>query len=264
MTREPFAPENKDGESWETLEGDERLVVDLEGFEGPLDLLLDLAKRQKVDLTRISILELADQYLAFIARVPRLRLELAADYLVMAAWLAYLKSRLLLPEPAGDEPSAEEMAEALAFQLRRLEALRDVATRLIARPQLGRDVFARGAPEGTPVEREMVFGVTLFDLLKTYADHRVRRGAQTLRIESSAYFAVEEALRRLARLVEHVHDWESLLAFLPAGVTGGLVFRSAVAATLSASLELAREGKVQLRQTTRYGPIYLRKGPSRR
>ncbi|MFQ5984458.1 MAG: segregation and condensation protein A [Alphaproteobacteria bacterium] len=264
MTTEPFAPESNVEEGWETPGDDERLVVDLEGFEGPLDLLLDLAKREKVDLTRISILELADQYLAFISRARQLRLELAADYLVMAAWLAYLKSRLLLPEPATDEPSAEEMAEALAFQLRRLDAMRDAATRLMARPQLGREVFARGAPEGTPVEREMKFAVTLFDLLKAYAEHRVRTGGATLRIESSAYFAVEEALERLARLVEHVRDWESLLRFLPAGVKGGLVFRSAVAATLTASLEMAREGKIRLRQTAPYGAIYLRKGSSPR
>lgn len=238
---------------------DDRLVVDLEGFEGPLDVLLALAREQKVDLTRLSILELADQYLSFIARARSLRLELAADYLVMAAWLAYLKSRLLLPQPADDdEPSAQEMAEALAFQLRRLEAMQQVGVRLMSRPRLGVDVFARGAPEGLRRVRRSIYEVTLYELLAAYGEQHRRRTGGTMHIGASAYYSMDDALRRLARVVGSALEWHALVSFLPPEIEGGIVARSALASTLAASLELTRAGKLELRQNTPFGPIYLR------
>jgi segregation and condensation protein A len=235
------------------------LVLDLGAYEGPIDVLLTLAREQKVDLTKISILRLADQYLAFIAEARRLRLELAADYLVMAAWLAYLKSRLLLPEPPPEgEPSGEDMAAALAFQLQRLEAMQQAGARLMARPQLGRDVFARGTPEGIPVVSRIVWAVSLYDLLKAYGEQRSRAGAQVLEIRAAELFSMEEALERLTRLVGRIPDWQTLLAFLPDDLKDGLVQRSAVAATFAASLELVRSGRLQLRPDAAFGPIWVR------
>ena len=241
------------------LTPEERLVVDLEGFEGPLDLLLALAREQKVDLKRISILRLADQYLEFIAHARRLRLEVAADYLVMAAWLAYLKSRLLLPVPEQEEePSAAEMAAALAFHLQRLQSMQEAGARLIARPRLGTEVFRRGAPERLHSRRTPVFQVTLFDLLKAYGEQHKRRETATLHITPDDLYSVEDALERLRRLVGRTPDWQSMVHFLPPNIRGGIVGRSALASTLIASLEMARSGKIQLRQNTPFGPIYLR------
>ena len=241
---------------------DDRLFLDLQGFEGPLDLLLALARDQKVDITKISILQLAEQYLAFIARARTLRLELAADYLVMAAWLAYLKSRLLLPrDESADEPSGAEMAAALTFQLKRLEALREAAGRLMARPQLGRERFVRGAPEGPAVVSSTVFEVSLFDLLSAYARNRQRAGDSVLRIlEPAELLSVEEARERLKALLGNFPDWTELAAFLPEELREGLTVRSAVASTLVASLEMARAGDVQIRQDSAFGPILLRDG----
>lgn len=240
---------------------EDEFILDLEGFEGPLDLLLTLARNQKVDLTRISILELANQYLAFIQRVHWLKLEIAADYLVMAAWLAYLKSRLLLPEPEGEEElSGEALAAALQHQLRRLEAMREAGARLMARPRLGRDVFPRGAPEPMPVIRNTRIDVSLYELLKAYADHRTRHMANALRIEPLDLFSMEEALERLLGRVGKIPDWESLLRFLPPGLGSALRRRSALASTFAAMLELAREGKLEIRQLETFGPIYLRSG----
>ena len=199
--------------------GDEpTLIVNLDGFEGPLDLLLTLARNQKVDLARISILALAEQYLDYVAQARRLRLELAANYLVMAAWLAYLKSRLLLPDEAEDaeEPSGPEMAAALALRLRRLAAMRDAAARLMDRPQLGRDVFAAGAAEGLPVHEEALHEGTLVELLRAYAAHRIRRKPRGLLIELSAYHSMEDAYKRLTQLLGSTPDWEVLERFLPA------------------------------------------------
>ncbi len=236
-----------------------QLVLDLDGFEGPIDVLLALAREQKVDLARISILQLADQYLDFIRQAHGLRLELAADYLVMAAWLAYLKSRLLLPEPAGpDEPSGEEMAAMLAFQLRRLGAMREVAGRLMARPRLGRDRFPRGAPEGLATVNRPVYQANLFELLKAYADHRRRTSTASLEVEPSPLYGVEDALRWLTDLIGRMPDWEALTSFLPPDLRDGLVWRSAVASTFAASLELSKQGRLQLRQAAAFGPIYLR------
>jgi segregation and condensation protein A len=235
------------------------LVVDLEGYEGPIDMLLALARDQKVDITKISILKLADQYLAYIAAARRLRLEIAADYLVMAAWLAYLKSRLLLPQPAeAEEPSGEEMAAALAHQLLRLEAMQKAGQQLFARDLLGRDVFARGAPEGLPRVLIPVYEATLYDLLKAYGEERSRKESGVLHIEAPELYSMDEALQRLGRLLGRMPDWRTLMSFLPSGLVPGLVHRSAVAATFAATLELVRSGKLQLRQDKAFGPIYLR------
>jgi segregation and condensation protein A len=238
------------------------LVVDLEGYEGPIDMLLTLAREQKVDLTKISLLALADQYLAYISAARRLRLEIAADYLVMAAWLAYLKSRPLLPEPApADEPSGAELAAALTHQLKRLEAMQQSGARLMARPQLGRDVFARGAPEGLPRVLRPIYDATLYDLLRAYGDQRQRKEAAVLHIAPPELFSMDDALQRLSRLLGRMPEWRMLVSFLPPGLRGGIVERSAVAATFAASLELVRAGKLQLRQDSAFGPIYLRSLP---
>jgi segregation and condensation protein A len=240
-------------------ESDGRLVVDLDGFEGPLDVLLALARDQKVDLTRISILQLADQYLDFIESARALRLEIAADYLVMAAWLAYLKSRLLLPEPEGEEePTGEELAEALAFHLRRLEAIREAGSRLMSRAQLGRDIFARGAPEGVRVIARPVFDVEYHELLTAYAGHKLRTSARRLRIEPSRLYTMDQALHRLMGMVGATVEWTTLERFLPPLIGDAVIDRSVLASTLAASLELARQGKMMMRQAESFGPIYLR------
>lgn len=240
----------------------DRLVLDLDGFEGPLDLLLALARDQKVDVTKISILQLADQYLEFVTQARALRLELAADYLVMAAWLAYLKSRLLLPrDESADEPSGAEMAAALTFQLKRLEALREVAGRLMARPQLGQDRFVRGAPEKSTVVSNVVFEVSLFDLLNAYAGHRQRVEHSVLRIaEPPELLSIEDARTRLKSLLGNIPEWTDLASFLPPELKEGLSIRSAIASTLVASLEMARSGEVRIRQDRTFGPIMLRSG----
>lgn len=241
--------------------GETALVLDLDGYEGPIDLLLALAREQKVDLARISILQLADQYLAFLAAPRRLELEIAADYLVMAAWLAYLKSRLLLPDPPDDDesgPSAVELAEALAHRLRLLEAMQRAGAALMARPLLGRDVFARGAPEGLDTVDRPVVALSLYDLLKAYGDSHRRRHGQVLTIMPSAYRSLGEALEHLARFVGRVPEWRELMAFLPDELRRGPLHRSALAATFAATLELARAGRIELRQDRAFGPLYLR------
>lgn len=238
-----------------------RLVVDLEGFEGPLDVLLVLARDQKVDLTRISILELAEQYLRFIAEARRLRLEIAADYLVMAAWLAYLKSRLLLPPPEeeGEAPSGAELAEALQFQLRRLESMRVAGDSLFERPRLDVDVFRRGMPERFPTVRTSVYNDSLYDLLQAYARQQRRARSTTYRVADPVrLYSIEEAVQRLSARLGTVIDWAMLSAFLPDDIADPLSRRSAMAATLGATLELAKAGRIQLRQETPFGPLYLR------
>jgi segregation and condensation protein A len=235
------------------------LVVDLEGYEGPIDVLLALARQQKVDLLHISILQLADQYLAFISAARRLRLEVAADYLVMAAWLAYLKSRILLPEPEeDDEPSGPEMAEALAFQLRRLEAMQQAGSKVMELPRLGRNVFARGAPEGVKVTRVPVYDLSLYELLKAYGDQQKRGHVDSLEIAPTEIQSVDDALERFSRVLGRVPDWRTLQNFLPASLAGGIVYRSAVASTFAASLELAKSGRLEIRQSGTFGPIYFR------
>lgn len=238
----------------------ERLVVDLGGFEGPIDVLLQLARDQKVDITQLSILSLAEQYLAFVREARRLRLELAADYLVMAAWLAYLKSRLLLPEPESteEEPSGAEMAAALRFQLQRLQAMQDAGKQLMARPQLGQEVFARGEPAEVPVVTTSTFNCSLYELLQAYARQQPDTRATSLRVDPLDLYSVELALGRLRRLLGVAPDWSTLVSFLPGDMDNGLQRRSAVAATFAASLELVREGQVELRQDGTFGPIFLR------
>lgn len=235
------------------------LFLTLDGFEGPIDVLLSLARDQKVDLTQISILELAEQYLGFIQQAQTLNLEIAADYLVMAAWLAYLKSRLLLPSTGDEEElSTEQMAEALRFQLQRLEAMREVGEQLMGRPRLGVDVFPRGMLETITDLAHPVYDVTLFELLKAYADHKVRTEHTSLRIASTKLFAVEEAIGRLRRMLGRIPNWQTLFSFLPADLRGNLLTRSAMASTFAASLELVKEGRIELRQDDPFGPIYLR------
>jgi segregation and condensation protein A len=240
----------------------DQLVLDLDGYEGPIDMLLSLAREQKVDLAKISILALADQYLAFIAERRRLRLEIAADYLVMAAWLAYLKSRLLLPEPPqDDEPSAEQLAEALAQRLQLLEAMQEAGLRLMSRPRLGRDVFLRGMPEGVAVVRRPVYEVSLYDLLRAYGEGRQRGRAQILTIEPPTLFSMDDALKRFERFLGRVPEWRELTSFFLEEGTGEMFRRSLLASTLAASLELVRTGRAELRQDRTFGPIYLRSAP---
>jgi segregation and condensation protein A len=236
-----------------------QLVLELDGYEGPIDLLLALAREQKVDLGKISILALADQYLDFLARQRRLRLEIAADYLVMAAWLAYLKSRFLLPQPPeDDEPSAAELAAVLEHRLRLLEAMQTAGSRLMGRPRLGYDVFTRGMPEGLAAVAVPVYELGLHELLRAYGENRRRTAQSVLAIEPSDFHSVDEALKSLARLVGHVPDWRELTSFLPEELRGELFQRSALAATFAATLELARRGRIELRQDRTFGPIYLR------
>jgi segregation and condensation protein A len=236
-----------------------QLLLDLDGFEGPIDLLLSLARAQKVDLTKISILALADQYLAFITAAQRISLEIAADYLVMAAWLAYLKSRLLLPEDEeGEQPSGAQMAEALAFQLRRLESMQEAGVRLFARPLLGRDVFRNGTPQGIEVIKEAVFEPSLYELLRAYGQIQSRGTDSTLHIAAQELYSVEEAVARLRRLLGRIPDWQSLVTFLPEGLKDGILKRSAVASTFVATLELVRQGQAEVRQEGPFRPIYVR------
>lgn len=236
----------------------EQFVLALDGFEGPIDMLLTLAREQKVDLTKISILALADQYLAFVAAARKVRLELAADYLVMAAWLAYLKSRLLIPEQPEDEPSGEDMAAALAFQLQRLEAMKGAAAALLARPRLGIDMFARGAPEDLDIQRKSVFQVTLYDLLKAYGEHKRRKDSSVLHMEPMKLYSIEDAVKRLSEMMGRMPDWTVLESFLPHEMQGSLMGRSALAAHFAATLELAKAGQVELRQDGAFAPIWVR------
>ena len=236
------------------------LIIDVQGFEGPLDLLLTLARDQKVDLVHISILALVEQYLEFIAELRRMRLEVAADYLVMAAWLAYLKSRLLLPDTEDDEDSlsGEELAAALAFRLRRLEAMRDAAARLMNRNRLGRDVFPRGAPEGVRVDRKNDYVCELYDLLKAYAFQRENQSVTHITMHRQPVITIKEAREMLRRLVGNAVDWAPMDMFLTEYVLEGKSRASAISSTFSASLELAHEGVIELKQTSLFAPIYMR------
>jgi segregation and condensation protein A len=235
------------------------LVVDVAGFEGPLDLLLHLARNQKVDLSRISILALAEQYLKFIERVRALRLELAADYLVMAAWLAFLKSKLLIPKQPGDAgESGEELAAVLQFRLKRLEAMRDAAARLVNRNRLGRDVFARGMPEMVIVEKKNEYSATLYDLLTAYAAQRQRQAITNVRIAKRGVWSLKEAREILTRLVGNSSDWTALDHFLIDYLSSPEDRPTAIASSFAASLELVREGRIEIRQQGAFSPIYLR------
>ncbi|HBT01300.1 MAG TPA: segregation/condensation protein A [Citreicella sp.] len=239
----------------------EALIVDVEGFEGPLDLLLTLSRTQKVDLRRISVLDLARQYLAFVEQAKALRIELAADYLVMAAWLAYLKSRLLLPpDPTEEGPSGEELAAHLAFQLERLQAMRDVAARLMARDRLGRDFFARGLPEGVERVRRVTYSATLLDLMQAYARIRTRDDFRPFVMDRQDVFTMEQALDRMRSLLGFAGQWTDISSWLPEDWQVDPVrWRSATAATFAASLELVKEGRAEIRQTESFSPIELRR-----
>ena len=245
-------------------QGEPTFTVDLDGFEGPLDLLLELARRQKVDLARISVLALAEQYLSFVERARKQRLELAADYLVMAAWLAYLKSRLLLPEPPAQEgPSAEEMATALANRLRRLEAIREAANRLMNRPQLQRDIFPRGEPEAIAEIRHPKYTATLYDLLTAYATQRQSRVLASVHLARRTVWSLAEARASLERLIglPESEDWGCLDDYLLRYVAEPSQRATVFASSFAAALELVREGELELNQKQAFAPIYFRKRP---
>ena len=252
------------GRPAELAEGEPALVVDVEGYEGPLDLLLALARQQKVDLAKISILALADQYLQFIEAARKIRLELAADYLVMAAWLAFLKSRLLLPEPPTQEgPSAEEMATALANRLRRLEAIREAANRLMNRPQLQRDIFPRGEPEAIAEIRHPKYTATLYDLLTAYAAQRQSRVLASVHLARRTVWSLAEARASLERLIglPESEDWGCLDDYLVRYVAEPSQRATVFASSFAAALELVREGELELNQKQAFAPIYFRKRP---
>ena len=275
---EPTVPEQVPGpqaELWGEEEprelGDgEALIVDVDGFEGPLDLLLAMARTQRVDLLRISILALVEQYLRFIGEAQKVRLELAADYLVMAAWLAFLKSRLLLPKEAvpEDQLSGEEMARRLAFRLARLGAMREAAAKLMAGSRLGQDVFERGMPEGVRTLKESKYVAEVYDLLKAYAELRRRTLKTTHTVKARTMWSISRAREQLERLIgKGAADWVALEAhlarYLPKPSSSASdpdeLRRTALAASFGATLEMAREGLIELRQAAPYAPIYLRR-----
>lgn len=246
-------------------DSDDGLIVDVAGYEGPLDLLLALARTQKVDLAKISVLALVDQYLVFVAEAQKLRLEVAADYLVMAAWLAFLKSRLLLPReaPQEGEVSAEDLARRLSFRLMRLEAMRDAAAQLMNRMRLGRDVFARGMPEGAKTIRETTHTATVYDLLRAYAEQRRRTIKVGHVVKARPVWSIKDARQRLERLLGDVQsnvEWVAFEQYLeqilgPVAAADG---KTAVASSFGATLEMAREGRVEIRQDAPFAPIYMR------
>jgi segregation and condensation protein A len=237
--------------------GADTLTVSLESWEGPLDLLLALARVQKVDLREISILALVEQYLTFLAEAKALKLEIAADYLVMAAWLAYLKSCLLLPRDMEVDPSPEELALRLQLRLQRLNAMRDAGARLMGRDRLGRDVFARGAPEGLRTVRKSLWHAELYDLIAAYGAVKARSAPVYHHVARRQVMTLDEALQRVERLIGEMIDWAEIGSFLPDGLDGGLQ-RSALASSFVAALELARLGRVEIRQAEAFAPLYLR------
>ncbi len=236
------------------------LLLELDGFEGPLDLLLVLARNQKVDLTKISILALAEQYLSYIDAARELRLEIAADYLVMAAWLAYLKSKLLLPEQEqqDDGPTGQELAAQLAFRLKRLEAMREALASLMGRKRLGIDLFARGLPEGIRIVRSSVYQASIFDLLKAYADQRQRNAVTEVKWGGRIVWSIKQARDRLTSLLGSEPDWTVLDKFLEEYKPSPVLGRTVTASSFGATLELAREGYVELRQHQHFGPLYVK------
>ena len=239
---------------------DDIMYVDVDGYEGPLDLLLDLARRQKVDLAAISVLALAMQYLAFIERVREKRIELAADYLVMAAWLAYLKSRLMLPQlPSDDEPSGEMLAAMLQFRLKRLEAMRKAANRLMNRPLLGEQIFARGMPEPIQIARKSVWEASLYDVLKAYASQRERGSSGDYSPLQRTVWSLQDARDILQRLIGDSFDWVPMDTYLEAYLATSAERATVRASSFASSLELVRLGKIDLRQTETFGPLFMRR-----
>ena len=245
--------------SSEMMASDE-LIVDLDGFEGPLDLLLSLSRTQKLDLMKISILQLAEQYLDFIEKARSLKIELAADYLVMAAWLAFLKSRLLLPpDPDENEPTGEELAAHLAFQLERLQAMRDVAAKLMARDQLGRDFFSRGIEEKVEKIKRTKYEASLLDLIQAYARIKTKDEFRPFVMDRDDVYTLEQALERMRGLIGYTIGWIDIATFLPDGWTSSASrIRAATASTFAATLELAKSGDLELRQSDSFGPIQFR------
>lgn len=247
-------------------ERNEQLLVRLDGYEGPMHMLLDLARSQKVDLAQISVLNLAQQYLSFIEHAKRLNLQLAAEYLVMAAWLTYLKSRLLLPkeEQPEEEYSADDMAEALQFQLRRLEAMRACAKKLAERPQLGRDIFKRGAAEGLSVSEHVSWDVSLVDLMRAYGQIKKRHIKPSYDLPTFTLLSADRAMERLEGMLGKLPKagrtsvWATLESFMPEKTGNALYQRSSLASTLTAMLELAKQGKVEVRQDGLFRPVYMR------
>ena len=255
-------PEFTEGDTFESapIREEDALIIELDGFEGPLDLLLALARHQKVDIAKISVLQLADQYLAFMESVRRKRLELAADYLVMAAWLTFLKSRLVLPQAtAAEAVGAEEMAAQLRWRLARLQMMREAAARLMARDRLGRDVFGRGEPEPVLVERTKKHTDTLYELLTAYSQQRVRTlGHRVYEMARAPVYLIEEARARIERMLGRIPSWSALSRFLPPDWGLGMRRRTALASTFSAALELTRDGRLEMRQMTPFGEIFLK------
>jgi segregation and condensation protein A len=235
----------------------ETLTLDIDGWEGPLDLLLGLARHQKVDLREISILALVDQYLRFVDRAKSLKLELAADYLVMAAWLAYLKSALLLPRDPAVEPDPDELALRLQLRLERLSAMRESGARLMARDRIGRDVFARGGPEGLRTVRKSLWQAELYDLIAAYGRISARTRPVMHIVADRQVMTLEAALERVSRLLGMTVEWGAIESFLPHSANGAFR-RSALASSFVAALELARQGRVELRQQSPFAPLYLR------
>jgi segregation and condensation protein A len=240
----------------------ETFVVDIDGYEGPLDLLLALVRDHKLDLAKISILELAQQYLDFIEAARTLRLEIAADYLVMAAWLAFLKSKLLLPDEGDeDDPSGEELAAQLAFRLKRLEAMREAGAQLLNRNRLGRDFFAHGLPEGIKMVRNSEYDANVYDLLKAYSIQRQRNAIDTIRFAARPVWSIQDARERLERILGVSLDWLPFDELVAQFIESPELGRTVLASSLSASLEMTREGMVELRQEEAYAPLLIRKRP---
>lgn len=236
---------------------DAALYLELDGWEGPLDLLLELARRQKVDLRKISILELVDQYLGYIEQAEALKLELAADYLVMAAWLAYLKSLLLLPRDPEVQPSPEELALKLQLRLQRLGAMREAGARLMARDRVGRDVFVRGAPEGLRVDRKSLWQCDIFSLIQAYGAIKHRNRPVVHMVRERAVMTLDAALARVSKMLGVVMDWTDLRAFLPLEADP-MLRKSALASSFLAALELAKQGRAEIAQEQTFGPLMLR------
>jgi segregation and condensation protein A len=251
------------GEEETLLDADagDQLVVDVEGFEGPLDLLLALARTQKVDLAKISVLALAQQYLDFISEARRLRLEIAADYLVMAAWLAFLKSKLLLPaEPSEEgEPSGAELAALLAFRLKRLHAMREVSAQLMTRKRLGRDVFGRGLPEPLRITRQSVYDANVYDLLKAYSQQRARTAVRSMQLKPRSVWSLKEARDELERLLGMNIDWAPLDALIAEFLVEPEMRKTALASSFTATLEMTREGALEIRQAKSFAPLFVRR-----